>query len=542
MNTLAGPGGGMFGRWIGKRGAALAAAATAALAGPALGAGAGPPAWTAVTTDSRGDQFEVDTASLWMRGGAVEAMTRARLKAPARDNLSGKAYVAVAARQLQNCVSKVSATIAYTLYDARGAVVSSYDVPEADLAFVAPAPGGVGAAFQTQICQAAEAAGLKVGAPPPAFAASRGAAVLDYDLSPGLKVGPSTKGWRRLGARPDGVTLYLLPGSIGQLDKSRVALITKATSKGPLRRPDGYEYRSLYQTHVVNCDRRTDGVAVSDYYDAGRKLLISSRAPTLADVEMAAADETLLGKMIDAACRAGVTRPAISQLPTGEAADGDDAVTLVSGTAWIGPKGYLITANHVVDGAENLSLMQDGKTVGTAELVVADPANDVAILKPQIAAGPHTAIGLYPQAALLGERVFTLGFPAPDALGLSLKMTSGEISALAGNDAASQRTDDARFLQISAPIQSGSSGGPVMTDDGRAIGMVVSRMQTAGANETAQNVNYALKITYVRALLDQLPDIGGARPARVETTRAAAVADLQGSVFLISGEKHESAH
>ena len=68
------------------------------------------------------------------------------------------------------------------------------------------------------------------------------------------------------------------------------------------------------------------------------------------------------------------------------------------------------------------------------------------------------------------------------------------------------------------------------------------RMQTAGANETAQNVNYALKITYVRALLDQLPDIGGARPARVETTRAAAVADLQGSVFLISGEKHESAH
>jgi hypothetical protein len=46
----------------------------------------------------------------------------------------------------------------------------------------------------------------------------------------------------------------------------------------------------------------------------------------------------------------------------------------------------------------------------------------------------------------------------------------------------------------------------------------------------------------VRALQDQLPDIGGARPARVEATRAAAVADLQGSVFLISGEKHEGAH
>ena len=277
-----------------------------------------------------------------------------------------------------------------------------------------------------------------------------------------------------------------------------------------------------------------------------RKLLISSRAPTLADVAMTAPGGPQAARLIEAACKADETRPAIAELPTGvateAAADVADDTVVVSGTAWIGPKGYLITANHVVDGAEKLSLMQDGRTVGTAELVVADPANDIAILRPRIGAGPHVAIALHPQPALLGEPVFTLGFPAPDALGLSLKMTSGEVSALAGNDAASQRTDDARFLQISAPIQSGSSGGPVMADDGRAVGIVISRMQAAGENETAQNVNYALKIAYVRALLEPLPDVGGARLARVETTRAGAVADLQGSVFLITGEKHGGAH
>ncbi|MBS0411282.1 MAG: trypsin-like peptidase domain-containing protein, partial [Proteobacteria bacterium] len=494
--------------WKGKRRPGLIAALAAVTLSASL-AHAADPAWTPVGDNPAGDRFEFDAGSLWMRGGAVAVTTRARLKAPARDNLSGKAYVAVVARQLQNCASHVSATIAFSLYDSHGAVVSSYDVPEADWAYVTPAPSAIAAGFQARVCQAAEAAGLKVGAPPPAFAAAGTGAVIDFASTPGLKVGPSTKGWRRLGASQGGVTLYVLPASIGQLDTTRVALITKTTSKSPVWRSDGYRYRSLYQTHVVNCERRTDGVAISDFYDAGRKLLISSRAPTLADVAMTAPDGPQSARLLDAACKADETRPAIAELPTGvaaeAAADATDDTVVVSGTAWIGPKGYLITANHVVDGAEKLSLMQDGKTVGTAELVVADPANDIAILKAQIGAGSHVAIALHPQPALLGEPVFTLGFPAPDALGLSLKMTSGEVSALAGNDAASQRTDDARFLQISAPIQSGSSGGPVMTDDGRAVGIVISRMQAAGDNETAQNVNYALKIAYVRALLEPLP-------------------------------------
>src|SRR6185295_4016997 len=93
----------------------------------------------------------------------------------------------------------------------------------------------------------------------------------------------------------------------------------------------------------------------------------------------------------------------------------DEGGTFV-GTGWLGPKGYLITANHVIEGATQLELAYDGKIVGKAEVVVTDPANDIAILKP-ILPGPHPVIPFDTAPVHLGDRVFTLGYPAPDVLG-----------------------------------------------------------------------------------------------------------------------------
>ena len=220
-------------------------------------------------------------------------------------------------------------------------------------------------------------------------------------------------------------------------------------------------------------------------------------------------------------------------LSPGEPADGEAAGQASSGTAWIGPKGYLITANHVVENATRLELMLDGKLIGRAEIVVLDQANDIAILKPVFEDGAHTAIPLAGHPAQMGERVFTLGYPAPDLLGVALKMTSGEVSALSGDDFQSQRTDDARFLQVSIPIQSGNSGGPVIDAEGGAVGIVTSKMNMAGETEVAQNVNYALKIAYVRNLLSELPALGPSRSAKASASISGLVAELKGSVFLI---------
>src|SRR5260370_1288999 len=129
--------------------------------------------------------------------------------------------------------------------------------------------------------------------------------------------------------------------------------------------------------------------------------------------------------------------------------------------------------------------------------------------------------------AKLGQSVFTLGYPVPDQLGRSLKMTAGEISALAGDEVASRRRDDirrwrgrmedVRLLQISVPTEPGNRGGPVFDNTGRVVAIVVS-----GSDKNA-SINFALKIAYVRTLIDALPDLGGYAPPLPAASRAAAI-------------------
>src|SRR5258706_2372043 len=214
---------------------------------------------------------------------------------------------------------------------------------------------------------------------------------------------------------------------------------------------------------------------------------------------------------------------------------GTDANTqeprVVSGTAWLTSKGYLITAAHVVDGAGEIGLMQDGKVVGSAELVSSDPANDVAVLKPRFRHGVHAALVIRGAPAGLGAHVFTLGYPAPDAMGLALKMTSGEISAMTG--VSRHNANDIRLLQISVPIQSGNSGGPVIDADGHVVGIVISRLSTVGEDELAQNVNYALKASYVRSVLAELPDLGGYRLVKPSGGMARLLSELHDAGFMV---------
>jgi len=195
-----------------------------------------------------------------------------------------------------------------------------------------------------------------------------------------------------------------------------------------------------------------------------------------------------------------------------------------------------VTAYHVVEGAQLLVLAKDGKRVGVAEIALSDPVNDVAILRPSLTDGTHKSINVRMTPPQLGEKVFTLGYPAPSDLGLSLKMTSGEISSLAGQDVVTGNTDDVRLVQVSIPIQSGNSGGPVLDDSGDAIAMIVSKKQLTSGNEIAQNVNYAIKISYVSALILSLPELGSALAPDAHSTTD-AVRDRKDSVFLIINSK-----
>ncbi len=478
----------------------LVAAFLAALLGAAPEACA--QTWKPVTVSQNKSRFDVDVSSITPNGGFVQAWVRQTLPREQRSPANNKLYLVELSRRLHDCRARTFAVTSIVQKDEADKVVYSTVFPSGEWSFVAPPPGSVADTLESAICEVAK------------FRAS---------LKPALEIGPSTQAdWVPAGFDPQNHQRYFIQkDSVTALGGGVVGVIERIDSDPPLKRPDGTLIATSFMAQSIDCQgKRVATQAVDSYDPAGN--LVGVFNPPSDKVEIQAFTAGAVSDLIAAyACR-----------PEHIAQQGGGPKTF-TGTGWLGPKGYIITANHVVEGAARLELAHEGKVVGEAELVVADPANDIAVLKPKFREPGRPAILFASTPAVMGERVFTLGYPAPDVLGVSLKMTSGEVSALAGNDAQSGRSDDARFLQVSIPIHSGNSGGPVIDAQGRAVGIVISKMNRTGEDEIAQNVNYALKIGYVRSLLAELPPIAPLVPLKAQVSLSRLVGELKGSVFLV---------
>jgi S1-C subfamily serine protease len=459
--------------------------------------------WTRVSTDPARNSFDLDMGSITANGGFTQTWVRQTLARPQRDAISGKTYTNAVMQRMDDCRGKTFALTMYIYRNDKGEVLSNTPIPQSEWKFVSPPPGSIAAGLQAKICE---------------VAAARAA------LKPSIDTGPATQTtWLPSAYDPTTQTKYFIQqDAVVLLESGVVALIAKADLGTPRKLPDGSMAVTGFLMQAFDCKARTTVILSADSYDAAGNLVgVYEPSEDKMDVQAYPAGSTgeLLAKY---ACDpAHMVHKAESEGGT------------FVGTGWLGPKGYLITAYHVIEGATKVELAYDGKVVGEAQVVVTDPANDIAILKPKLSGPGHPIIPFEPTSAKLGDRVFTLGYPAPDMLGMALKMTSGEVSAMSGNDAASGRMDDARFLQVSMPIHSGNSGGPVIDGQGRAVGIVISKMFKAGDDEVAQNVNYALKIGYVRSLMAELPVLGQPAAATPRPSLSALVAELQGSVFLV---------
>ena len=177
-----------------------------------------------------------------------------------------------------------------------------------------------------------------------------------------------------------------------------------------------------------------------------------------------------------------------------------------SGSGFIvSENGYILTNNHVVDGAEKVTVqLLDGRTF-PARVVGTDPNTDVAVIK-------IDATGLNPAAlgssasTRIGEWVLAVGNPLGEAL--TFTVTSGIVSAkgrgLAGLPGRSDRSIQ-DFIQTDAAINPGNSGGPLVNVRGEVIGI-----NSAIASETGYNVGYgfAIPIDLARQVMDQLIKTG----------------------------------
>jgi S1-C subfamily serine protease len=163
---------------------------------------------------------------------------------------------------------------------------------------------------------------------------------------------------------------------------------------------------------------------------------------------------------------------------------------------YVTAQGHILTNNHVVEGCKTLA------THGGKPLVVVDrdAKSDLALLKadttPDVVAIFRTG-----QAPKSGDAIIVFGYPLPDILSSEGNVSTGVLSATAGLG------DDIRFIQISAPVQPGNSGGPLMDASGHVIGVVVAKLDALRivhlTGDVPQNINFAVHWSEVRAFLDR---------------------------------------
>lgn len=184
--------------------------------------------------------------------------------------------------------------------------------------------------------------------------------------------------------------------------------------------------------------------------------------------------------------------------PPAKGTTNSDNITLTqwTGTGFSIGNDYIVTNNHVADGAKTISVKGvkgDMNTGYSAEVVATDKVNDIAVLKvtdPNFKGFGTIPYALQQRMADVGEDVFVLGYPLTQALGNEIKLTNGIISSRTGYQG------DISTYQMSAPVQPGNSGGPMFDSKGNVIGIVVAGVPGA------ENVGYAIKTSYLKILIE----------------------------------------
>jgi S1-C subfamily serine protease len=158
-------------------------------------------------------------------------------------------------------------------------------------------------------------------------------------------------------------------------------------------------------------------------------------------------------------------------------------------------QGHMLTNNHVIAGCRALAT-RDGKPL---QVLSRNASSDLALLQADFAPSAIAVFRTGP-APKLGDSVVAFGFPLPGLLSSEGNVSTGILSATSGLQ------NDVRFVQISAPVQPGNSGGPLFDSSGHVIGVVVAKLDAVKVAEITgdvpQNVNFAVNWAEVRAFLD----------------------------------------
>lgn len=283
--------------------------------------------------------------------------------------------------------------------------------------------------------------------------------------------------------RAEAAKWYLQAAKQGDLiAKYRAGLLLKDT---PVRMAEAYEWLSI--------------AAVEGIHSAQK--IADELKPKISPEKLAEADAHVRTLAKPAAPLAPADNLPGQNIPPG-APDALTKVPVASGTGFFTTEnGFLATNFHVVKEGARFEVERDHKKY-PAKLILSDEEHDLAILKvdgqfPALEIAASDDVGL-------GDAVRTVGFPRPMVMGLSPKLSSGEVGSLMGI------RDNPNEFQVSLPLQPGNSGGALVTGSGKVIGVVRAklngRVALFDAGGPPENVNYAVKSNHLLNLLKRIPD------------------------------------
>jgi serine protease Do len=163
----------------------------------------------------------------------------------------------------------------------------------------------------------------------------------------------------------------------------------------------------------------------------------------------------------------------------------------------LNPDGYIVTNNHVVEGATEIRVKIDDGRELTGKVVGRDPKTDLALLKVEATGLPVISLGDSSQLQV-GEPVMAIGNP----FGLERTVTTGIVSAT-GRVIGQGPYDD--FIQTDASINPGNSGGPLINSRGQAVGINNAIFSQSGGSV---GIGFAIPINQVKPVVTQLATTG----------------------------------
>jgi serine protease Do len=165
----------------------------------------------------------------------------------------------------------------------------------------------------------------------------------------------------------------------------------------------------------------------------------------------------------------------------------------------VSPEGYILTNNHVVDGATDVKVTLSDKRELKAKIIGTDPKTDIAVLKVEGSNFPAITLGDSSKVQI-GDYSLAIG----DPFGVGETVTMGIVSAKGRGNLGIEDYED--FLQTDAPINPGNSGGALINDRGELIGINTAILSHgSGGNE---GIGFAIPVNLARGVMNQILDHG----------------------------------